>query len=72
MYLNLKTKQNYDLSDENYKALINRWLSEGYNTIDFFLVIDNKVKSWMGTEYEKYLCPETLFGDKFLKYLYNE
>lgn len=72
LYLNLKTKQNYNLSDENYKALINRWLSEGYNTIDFFLVIDNKVKSWMDTEYEEYLCPETLFGDKFLKYLYNK
>lgn len=34
------------------------------------LVIDYKCKEWIGTEWAKYLDPETLFGNKFLnKYL---
>lgn len=71
LYLNLKTNKDYDINDEKYKSLINHWLGEGYNTIDFFLVIDHKVEKWTGTEYEKYLCPDTLFGDKFVKYIHE-
>ena len=37
---------------------------------NFFTVIDNKVSSWKGTEWEKYLRPETLFcASKFQGYL---
>ena len=32
-------------------------------------VIDTKAKEWMGTDMEKYLRPETLFGSKFENYL---
>ena len=32
-------------------------------------VIDKKAKEWKGTDMEKYLCPDTLFGSKFEKYL---
>lgn len=71
LYLNFKTNKDYNINDEKYKSLINHWLGEGYNTIDFFLVIDYKVEKWTGTEYEKYLCPETLFGDKFVKYIHE-
>ena len=33
------------------------------------IVIDKKCAEWIGTEYEKYLRPETLFGTKFEGYL---
>ena len=36
---------------------------------DFCTVIDKKVKQWTGTEWEKFLRPETLFGTKFEGYL---
>ena len=32
-------------------------------------VIDIKTIDWKGTDYEKYLRPETLFGNKFESYL---
>lgn len=71
LYLNLKAGTDYNIDDEEYKSLINRWLQEGYNTIDFIAVIDHQVKVWKNTEYEKYLCPETLFGEKFIKYTHK-
>jgi uncharacterized phage protein (TIGR02220 family) len=37
---------------------------------DFKRVIDFKCKDWKGTEYAKFLRPETLFGNKFEGY-YN-
>ena len=36
---------------------------------DFKTVIDKKCDEWIGTEWEKYLRPETLFGTKFEGYL---
>lgn len=36
---------------------------------DFFSVIDKKCAEWKGTDMEKYLRPETLFGNKFENYL---
>ena len=44
-------------------------MNEGYILDDFIAVIDKKYDEWIGTEWEKYLCPETLFGTKFEKYL---
>lgn len=32
-------------------------------------MIDNKVAEWKGTDMEKFLRPETLFGNKFEGYL---
>ena len=32
-------------------------------------MIDKKVGEWFGTEMQKYLRPETLFGTKFESYL---
>lgn len=40
-----------------------------YTIDDFKEVINKKYLEWSGTEYEKYLTPETLFGNKFDKYL---
>ena len=36
---------------------------------DFIAVIDKKTAEWMGTKWEKFLRPETLFGPKFESYL---
>ena len=42
---------------------------EGYSLQDFQIVHKYKVKEWRGTEHEKYLRPETLYGSKFEGYL---
>jgi hypothetical protein len=36
---------------------------------DFKSVIDKKSKEWLGTNMERYLRPDTLFGTKFESYL---
>ena len=68
-YLNSKTGKNYRANIQKNKALIKARWSEGYQLDDFKQVIDNMVKNWHGTEYAKYLRPETLFGTKFDGYL---
>ena len=44
-------------------------ISEGATLEDFKTVIDKKYDEWMGTEFAKFLRPETLFGSKFHQYL---
>lgn len=61
-------------SKRNYKAKANRDLikarwKEGYRFDDFVRVIDNMKEAWTDTKWEQYLQPETLFGNKFDKYL---
>lgn len=68
-YLNNKTNSKFKYSSKATQTKINARLNEGYILDDFIDVIDKKVKEWTGTEFEKYLCPETLFGTKFEKYL---
>ncbi|MGL5085587.1 MAG: conserved phage C-terminal domain-containing protein, partial [Clostridium sp.] len=51
------------------QGLIKARIAEGFTEEEFIKVIDNKVSEWVGTEYEKYLRPETLFGTKFESYL---
>ena len=48
---------------------INARLNEGYTVEDFKTVIDSKCAEWLGTEYAKFLRPETLFGTKMDGYL---
>lgn len=68
-YLNLKCDTAYKSSADINKRHINARVKEGYKLDDFKNVIDKKVSEWKGTEYEKYLRPETLFGSKFESYL---
>ena len=68
-YLNLKAQTRYRSSTPKTKQLIRARLSEGFILDDFKIVIDNKVSDWKGTEWEKFLRPETLFGTKFEGYL---
>ena len=68
-YLNSRLGTRYKPSSANTKKHISARLSEGYSVADFHTVIDSKVKEWSGTDYQKYLRPDTLFGSKFEGYL---
>lgn len=68
-YLNSKLNTNYKASAEYIKKHINARINEGYTLEDFKTVIDKKYKEWNGTEFAKFLRPETLFGTKFSTYL---
>ena len=68
-YLNKKTNQKYRPTTGKTKKLVGARASEGFVLEDFKSVIDKKSNEWMGTEFEKYLRPETLFGTKFEGYL---
>ena len=68
-YLNGKLGTRYRATSKNIIRHINARLNEGYTFEDFKIVIDKKFDEWIGTEFEKYLCPDTLFGTKFEKYL---
>lgn len=68
-YLNEKCGTRYRESASETVRHINRRLSEGFSVDDFKTVIDKKSYEWMGTEREKYLRPQTLFGTKFESYL---
>lgn len=67
--LNAATGCNYKASSSKTRSLITARLNEGYTVADFKVVIAKKADEWMGTEREKYLRPETLFGTKFEGYL---
>ena len=56
-------------SSKKTKSCIHARLAEGFKLDDFKAVIDKKAEEWIGTEYEQYLRPETLFGTKFESYL---
>lgn len=68
-YLNNKINSNYKYTTKKTQSLIHSRLEEGFKLEDFKKVIDVKAKEWMGTDYERYLRPETLFGTKFEGYL---
>lgn len=68
-YLNSALGVKYRTSNKVTKAHINARLNEGYTLDDFKTVIDKKVNEWKGTEMEKFLRPQTLFGTKFENYL---
>ncbi|WP_419867408.1 conserved phage C-terminal domain-containing protein [Clostridium perfringens] len=68
-YLNSKAGKSFKCTTKKTQDLIKARLADGFKKEEFFMVIDNKVKEWQGTEYEKYLRPETLFGNKFEGYL---
>ncbi len=68
-YLNKKTNSNYKYTTRRTRDLIKARVNEGFTLDDFKTVIDKKIKVWAGTEWERYLRPETLFGTKFESYL---
>ena len=68
-YLNKKTRKNYKVTDK-WKSLIKARWNEGQREDDFKKVVDVKTKQWIeNIEMNKYLRPQTLFGNKFDEYL---
>lgn len=68
-YLNQIAGTSFRSSTEATKKHINARLTEKFTVDNFKTVIDKKVKEWKGTDFAKYIRPETLFGSKFESYL---
>ena len=68
-YLNLKAKKNFKVNTASHQKFIKARLKEGYVLEDFKKVVDIMVAKWKGTDYEQYLQPQTLFGNKMDNYL---
>lgn len=68
-YLNEKAGTKYRAKTEATRRHIVARLNDGFSVDDFKEVIDKKCAGWIGTDYQKYLRPETLFGSKFESYL---
>lgn len=65
--LNEKAGFRYELTAKEARRVIGKRLSE--NTIEeIFQVVDFKIKEWNGTEWHKYLRPETLLNGHFEGY----
>lgn len=68
-YLNTKLGTRYLSSSKDTRKHIRDRCDDGFKYEDFVTVIDKKVREWKGTQWEKFLRPETLFGNKFESYL---
>lgn len=69
-YLNLKTGKKFNhKARASYKDIRAR-LNEGYTVDQMKHAVDVKTEQWKGnSKYEKYLRPETLFGNKLENYI---
>lgn len=61
-YLNSKAETTFSVKLGSNMELICSRLKEGYTISDFKSVIDKKVKDWKGTDWAKFLRPNTLFA----------
>ncbi len=68
-YLNNKIGSKYKATSKATREKIHARIEDGFTLDDFKTVIDKKADEWIGTEREKFLRPETLFGTKFEGYL---
>lgn len=68
-YLNSRCGTRYTEKNKQTKESIHARLEEEFTEEDFYTVIDKKCNEWIGTEMERYLRPQTLFGTKFESYL---
>lgn len=68
-FLNECTGKSYKPNSKVASININARLKEGYTKDDFEKVISIKSTKWLGTKFEDYLTPNTLFGNKFEAYL---
>lgn len=68
-FLNAQCNKNFKSNTKNTVNIINKRLKDGFTVEDFKKVILKKSKQWKNTDYDKFLRPTTLFGDKFEGYL---
>ena len=62
-YLNQAAGKNFHFNGANARFVSAR-LKDGATVEQCKAVIDSKVKEWIGTDYEKYIRPETLFNER--------
>lgn len=67
-HLNKKAGTNFRAHTKQTLALIKARLDDRFSEEDILSVVDKKTREWMGTDMQKYLRPETLFGSKFEGY----
>lgn len=67
--LNFESGKRYGHTNEATRRKIKARWNDGYRLEDFRYVIQIKCREWVNTQQEKYLRPETLFGNKFESYL---
>lgn len=68
-HLNKIAGTHYKYTSKKTQDKIKARLNEGFTLDDFIVVIDKKFWEWKGTDFEQYMRPETLFGNKFESYL---
>ena len=69
-FLNETAKTNFKSNNKSTQGFINARIAEGYTLEDFKSVITTMGSKWIGTEWEEYLRPSTLFTPtNFEKYL---
>jgi uncharacterized phage protein (TIGR02220 family)/predicted phage replisome organizer len=68
-YLNLKCGTNYKAKTAKTRDCVKARINEGYSLDDLKTVIDKKHSEWFGSDMQKYLRPQTLFGTNFESYL---
>lgn len=69
-YLNYKLEKNYSPEGKNIREQLVKLYKDGVNFDNVKDVIDKKVKDWYSDVTMKmYLRPETLFSNKFHKYI---
>lgn len=70
-HLNEKAGTHYRSTTPSTVRLLHRLLTgeQPFTVQDCITVIDKKCAEWIGSDMEKYLRPETLFGGKFESYL---
>lgn len=68
-YLNSITKSKFSYNNLQTIALIEKCFQQGFTELDFYKVVDIKCNEWLGTDFEKYLRPCTLFGPNFDYYV---
>lgn len=68
-FLNQTAGKSYRANTKATERFIKARQAEGFTIADFQRVISVKTAQWRGTDMEKYLRPETLFGRKFESYL---
>jgi uncharacterized phage protein (TIGR02220 family) len=68
-YLNATTGKSYNQMSFANNADMCKLIDAGYEFKDFKRVIDLKWNQWKGTQFEQYVRPSTLFGNKFENYI---
>ncbi|MFA5669892.1 MAG: conserved phage C-terminal domain-containing protein [Candidatus Cloacimonas sp.] len=68
-HLNQVCRTNYKHTSAKTKTLVKTRLKDGFTLEDFKKVHITKFAEWYGTDMQKYLRPETLYGTKFESYL---